>query len=81
MTSAGIRPIPARTADPEPDRDVTEMSGPGVPRSGTLAPVADPARPDFAEPRRRIRQEGCVESSGEVVHRLNHSHAGGVDGC
>jgi fatty acid desaturase len=37
------------------------MSGPGVPRSGTLAPVADPARPDFAELRRRIRQEGLMD--------------------
>ena len=34
------------------------MSDPGVPPSGTLVPVADPARPDFAELRRRIRQEG-----------------------
>jgi fatty acid desaturase len=37
------------------------MSGPGVPRSGTLARVADPARPDFAELRRRIRQEGLMD--------------------
>lgn len=37
------------------------MSDPGVPRSGTLVPVAAPARPDFAELRRRIRQEGLMD--------------------
>ena len=37
------------------------MSDPGVPRSGTLVPVADPARPDFAELRRRVRQEGLMD--------------------
>ena len=37
------------------------MSDPGVPPSGTLVPVADPARPDFAELRRRIRQEGLMD--------------------
>jgi fatty acid desaturase len=37
------------------------MNGTGVPRSGTLVPVADPARPDFAELRRRIRREGLMD--------------------
>jgi fatty acid desaturase len=37
------------------------MSDPGVPRTGTLVPVADPARPDFAELRRRVRQEGLMD--------------------
>jgi fatty acid desaturase len=37
------------------------MSDPGVPRRGTLVPVADPARPDFAELRRRVRQEGLMD--------------------
>ena len=41
--------------------DVTDMSDPGVPQSGTLIPVADPARPDFAELRRRIRQAGLMD--------------------
>ena len=42
------------------------MSEPGVPQSGTLIPVADPAPPDrvlpdYAELRRRIRQEGLMD--------------------